>query len=112
MKKILIYTCAILSVISMGIYAEVSHHTTRHHTAHHHVAQSTAHVDINKASETQLATLKGIGPAKAKAIVTYRQAHGDFKSVNDLSHVKGIGTKLIARIEAKNPGRMTVSTSE
>ncbi len=46
-------------------------------------------VDLNKASVKDLMKLKGLNSAKAKAIVTYRKKHGDFKSVNDLKSVKG-----------------------
>ncbi|NKF51755.1 helix-hairpin-helix domain-containing protein [Shewanella sp. WXL01] len=56
-----------------------------------------ASVNINKASVAQLQTLKGIGEAKAKAIVEYRKAHGKFKSKQELTQVKGIGEKLIAQ---------------
>jgi competence protein ComEA len=46
-------------------------------------------VDINKATVKELMKVKGLSAAKAKAIVTYRKKHGDFKSVDDLKDVKG-----------------------
>jgi competence protein ComEA len=46
-------------------------------------------LDLNKASVKDLMKLKGVSAAKAKAIVTYRKKHGDFKSVEDLREVKG-----------------------
>lgn len=46
-------------------------------------------VDINKASAKDLAKVKGLNANKAKAIVSYRKKHGDFKSVDDLKLVKG-----------------------
>ncbi len=53
-------------------------------------------VDINAAdAQTLAAELKGIGPAKAKAIVEYRSKHGPFKSPDDLSLVKGIGGRTV-----------------
>lgn len=58
-------------------------------------------VDINKADAATIAKeLKGVGPAKAKAIVDYRTAHGAFKSVDELRNVHGIGDKLLARIRS------------
>ncbi|GAB6034972.1 ComEA family DNA-binding protein [Galenea microaerophila] len=55
-------------------------------------------VNINSAFAEQLASsLSGIGPKKAEAIVAYRKAHGPFKSADDLSQVKGIGSKTIAK---------------
>lgn len=60
-------------------------------------------ININTADATTLAELKGIGPAKAKAIVDYRRQHGPFKSVEQLADVKGIGEILIA----KNRNRMS-----
>ncbi|AKH22224.1 hypothetical protein AAY24_11285 [Sedimenticola thiotaurini] len=54
-------------------------------------------VNINTASAEQIATeLKGIGNAKAQAIVDYRTQHGAFKSADELVRVKGIGEKTIA----------------
>lgn len=46
-------------------------------------------VDINKASAKDLAKVKGMNANKAKAIISYRKKHGDFKSVDDLKLVKG-----------------------
>ena len=43
-----------------------------------------AAVNINTASSAELEALPGIGPAKAKSIVEYRQKNGAFKSVEEL----------------------------
>ena len=57
-----------------------------------------APVNINTADAKTLSeNIKGIGPKKAQAIVTYRRENGPFKSIHDLAKVKGIGEKLIAR---------------
>lgn len=54
-------------------------------------------VNINTASAEQIATeLKGIGDAKAQAIVAYRTRNGAFKSADELVRVKGIGEKTVA----------------
>jgi competence protein ComEA len=55
--------------------------------------------------------VKGLGPKKAKLVVEYRQQHGDFKSVDDLTHVKGIGKKTLTRIEARKEVKLS-TTSE
>ncbi len=48
-------------------------------------------VDINRASAAELESLPGIGPARARAIVTYREEHGPFGVPGDLRAVSGIG---------------------
>jgi competence protein ComEA len=50
---------------------------------------STDKVDINKATVKELMKVKGVNAARAKAIVTFRKKHGDFKSIDDLKEVKG-----------------------
>ena len=60
-----------------------------------------AAVDLNTATVEQLDTLKGVGPAKAKAIVEYRTKNGPFKSVDDLEKVKGFGKKSVDALRAE-----------
>ena len=55
-----------------------------------------AAVDINSASVKELSSLHGIGVKKAKAIVEYRKKHC-FKSVMELTKVKGIGNKTVQK---------------
>lgn len=58
-------------------------------------------VDINRADAQTLAdALDGVGLAKAKTIVDYRQAHGPFKSADQLTEVKGIGARTVERNRA------------
>lgn len=54
-----------------------------------------AAVDLNSASKQELESLKGVGPAKADAIIEYRKKSGGFKSVNDLDNVPGFGAKTV-----------------
>ena len=53
-------------------------------------------ININKSTLEQLSTLKGVGKKKAYAIIAYRQRAGEFKNINDLLNVKGIGAKILA----------------
>ena len=57
-----------------------------------------AAVNINTASQVELETLQGIGPAKAKAIVEYRKKNGPFKLPDDLEKVNGIGPAIMKRV--------------
>ena len=54
-----------------------------------------AGVNINSADVAALQQLNGVGPAKAQAIVDYRDANGPFASVDDLSSVTGIGPRTV-----------------
>ena len=57
-----------------------------------------AAININTADEKTLATLPGIGEAKAAAIVQYRKDNGNFKSPGDIVQVKGIGEKVFEKL--------------
>ncbi len=54
-------------------------------------------VNINRAGIPDLTTLVGIGEKKAIAIVKYRDANGKFKTIEQLTEVKGIGSKIIEK---------------
>ncbi len=60
---------------------------------------SIAAVNLNTATKDDLVALPGIGPAKAQAIVDYRNQHGPFRSIDELRKVKGIGEKLFISIK-------------
>ncbi|MCW5588634.1 MAG: helix-hairpin-helix domain-containing protein [Legionellales bacterium] len=55
-------------------------------------------VNINTSDAEQIQKIKGLGPKKALAIVEYRKANGNFKSLEDLAKVHGISEKLAQRI--------------
>lgn len=57
-----------------------------------------AAVDLNSATQSELEAVKGIGPAKAKAIVEHRKKSGPFKSVDDLDKVKGFGKASVDKV--------------
>jgi len=70
--------------------------------------QSLQKIDINRAEEWLLKALPGIGETRAKAIVDYRNENGEFKRVEDLLQVKGIGQGTFDKIK----GNITVSHSK
>jgi len=59
-----------------------------------------APLDLNTATAEQLEELPGIGPATARAILTWRTRNGRFRTVADLLEVPGIGP---AKLEAVRP---------
>jgi len=57
--------------------------------------------NINTATQAQLETIKGIGPSKAQAILSYIEKNGAFHDINELVKIKGIGKKTVERISQK-----------
>ncbi|WP_084004574.1 ComEA family DNA-binding protein [Terasakiispira papahanaumokuakeensis] len=55
-------------------------------------------ISLNQATLEQLQQIKGIGPAKAEAIVRYREGQGAFTSLETLQQVPGIGPALLERM--------------
>lgn len=64
------------------------------------VDNSSALININLAEVEELQTLKGIGPAKAQAIVSFREENGAFESIESIKDVPGIGPKIFENIKA------------
>lgn len=56
-------------------------------------------VNINKATQTELETLPGIGPSTAMKIINYRKEHGMFSNIEDLKNVDGVGENRFEKIK-------------
>ncbi|WP_161568270.1 helix-hairpin-helix domain-containing protein [Anaerobacillus alkaliphilus] len=67
-------------------------------TSEHVTKKDTNKININNATSEELQKIPGIGPAKASAIVTYREEAGKFKSIEDVVNVPGIGAKTLEKI--------------
>ena len=67
-------------------------------------ARTQTSININRATEAELVALDGVGSSKAQAIILYREMFGGFKSVDELTKVKGIGAKAVE----KNRRRLSV----
>ena len=77
-----------LATIALGLALSLSLH-------------ASTPVNINTADASTIAkALDGIGPAKAAAIVAWRQEHGPFKSVDEVGQVKGVGASTLDRNRA------------
>ena len=61
-------------------------------------ARGHAPVDLNSADEAALLALPGIGPARARAILDFRVAHGRFRSLSQLLQIRGIGRALLKQL--------------
>jgi competence protein ComEA len=55
-------------------------------------------IDLNTATSEELQMLNGVGPSTADAIIQYRDAHGKFKTIDELANVKGIGDKKLEKL--------------
>lgn len=113
-KPIVIITASLLTVlasVSTMAQADASMKYRYFHSGGQQLKakSQTSPIDINTADVGTLCELKGIGPKKAQAIVSYREQHGNYKSLEDLALVKGISKKLVARLISENPNRMIVN---
>jgi competence protein ComEA len=74
---------------------------------------AVAAVNINTATKEELTSLKGVGEKRAQEIIDYRKKNGDFKSVDDLEKVPGIGPGIMKQIrsEVSVTGKTTTTKS-
>ena len=63
------------------------------------MATAAAPINLNTATQAQLETLPGIGAKAAQRILEFRQKNGNFKKVEDLMNVKGIGEKSFLKLK-------------
>lgn len=69
-------------------------------------------IDLNAADACDLDRLPGIGPAKAEAILAYREEHGPFQSVDDLLAVSGIGEVTLENLRPYVTAGSAAETAE
>jgi len=60
---------------------------------------SSEKININKASQTELETIPGIGPSTALKIINYRKENGKFSKIEDIKNVSGIGDSKYEKIK-------------
>lgn len=63
------------------------------------VQQEDGKVNLNTATEEQLMTLPGIGQAKAKSIIAWREKNGSFSKIEDLMEIEGIKEGVFSKIK-------------
>lgn len=61
--------------------------------------EESERVSINTATKQELMTLSGIGESKASTIIEYREEHGEFKTIEDIMNVSGIGEAAFEKIK-------------
>lgn len=62
-------------------------------------SDETAKININTATKDELMNLSGIGESKADAIINYRKENGNFKKIEDIKNVDGIGDAVYEKIK-------------
>ncbi len=99
--SLIIFVCG----LSLSANSAFAVENTANAKIHGESVKATTKVNINQASEKELVkNLNGVGASKAKAIIEYREANGEFKSIEELAKVKGIGQKILE----KNKERLTI----
>lgn len=99
-------------VLSFSMHTALAENMAVPNAAMAHAAHPIAEkkVDINTATLEELKQIKGVGASKAKAIMDYRTEHGPFKTVEELSAVKGFSAKVVANLVKRNPEVMKVNS--
>lgn len=64
-------------------------------------SQAAQVINVNRASLEELQAVRGIGPALAERIIQYREEHGPFKRVDDLTEIRGIGEAKLEKIKSQ-----------
>ena len=107
MKKFtLLFSAVVLSLITLSASAKNDNVDTQKKEVNEiSISENLEQpIDINQADEDTLASLKGIGVKRAKAIIAYRDSHGKFKAIEDLLKIKGIGKGFLS----KNKHRLVI----
>lgn len=91
----------ILLIVALAIGAAIKYLSLYRAQAESIAVPELPRVNINSASQEQLVQLPGIGPVCARRIVEYRTNTLRFYSPDDLTKVKGVSQKIVARLKSR-----------
>lgn len=99
MKKLIsgLLVLSALAIQAPSVHAEATGAKSTQSSEATHLQQR---IDLNTATVEQLVSLPGVGQSKATAIINYREEVGPFLEVAQLTQVKGIGEKMLKKIES------------
>jgi len=73
------------------IYIPKKGESTENFSPSYNNSSSSNKININKATQTELETIPGVGPSTALKIINYRKENGKFSNIEDIKNVSGIG---------------------
>ncbi|TVM00772.1 MAG: hypothetical protein CV087_12235 [Candidatus Brocadia sp. WS118] len=91
MRKAYKFLCTAFFLVAVGFVFQ-SHNGLS-------AAEIEGKININTATEEQIAVLPGVGPKLASEVVNYRKANGNFMEVADLKKVNGVGDKKFEKMK-------------
>jgi len=94
------YFIAAALFVSVVSYAVVKNHNEQTAETPQFV-HSEKYINVNTADLLVLQQIKGIGRKRAKSIVAYREQHGYFESLDNLSQVKGISRQTVRKLHGQ-----------
>ena len=83
----------------VNFYSQLNDKKNETEFSKHSKIESIGLVNINTAQETRLKSLPGIGPQLAKRIINKRNEIGRFNTIEELTQVKGIGKKMLVKLQ-------------
>lgn len=95
------YLMVLTLFVSIVSYAVVNNQTqpSAASTKTQEIIQEQAKINLNTADLIALQQIKGIGRKRAKAIITYREEHGKFTSIDQINKVPGINPGLARKLQ-------------